>query len=73
MGLVILALAGLTGVAAILIVSGNTHAFSGNHLASAPSRPVSPLDEAERILGSRYAKGEITPDEYSRMISILRR
>jgi uncharacterized membrane protein len=73
MGLAILALAGLTSVAAILIVSGNTHAFSGNHLAPASGRPVSPLDEAERILGGRYARGEITPDEYSRMMSILRR
>jgi len=73
MGLAILALAALTGVAAILIVSGNAHAFSGNHLATTPSRPVSPLDEAERILGGRYARGEITHDEYSRMISILRR
>ncbi len=73
MGLAILALAGLTGVAAILIVSGNSHAFSGNHLATAASRPVSPLDEAERILGGRYARGEITSDEYARMMTILRR
>lgn len=32
----------------------------------------SPLDEAERILAARYARGEITPREYQRMLSILR-
>jgi uncharacterized membrane protein len=37
------------------------------------SRPSSPLDEAERVLSRRYARGAITADEYSRMIAILRR
>lgn len=73
MGLAILTLAALTGVATILIINGHTHAFAGNQLAPIAHRPVSPLDEAERILGSRYANGEITLDEYSRMLTILRR
>lgn len=34
---------------------------------------VSPLDEAERILAKRYARGRITADEYERMTAILRR
>ena len=34
--------------------------------------PRSPLDEAERILTARYASGDITPDEYRRMLTILR-
>jgi uncharacterized membrane protein len=37
------------------------------------SRPASPVDEAERVLSRRYARGAITADEYSRMIAILRR
>lgn len=41
--------------------------------AHAPARAVSPFDEAERILSSRYAKGQITPEEYERMLTVLRR
>jgi len=37
-----------------------------------PATRTSPLDEAERILAARYARGAITPDEYRRMLSILR-
>ncbi len=33
----------------------------------------SPVSEAERILSARYARGEISAPEYSRMLSILRR
>jgi uncharacterized membrane protein len=73
MGLAILTLAALTGVATILIVNGHTHSFVSNQLAPIAHRPISPLDEAERILTARYAKGEITLDEYSRMLAILRR
>jgi len=32
-----------------------------------------PLDEAERILAARYAAGAITPQEYQRMLVILRK
>lgn len=35
--------------------------------------PVSPLDEAERILTQRYVRGTITAQEYERMLVILRR
>lgn len=35
--------------------------------------PLSPLDEAERILASRYARGMITAEEYDRMCAVLRR
>lgn len=33
----------------------------------------SPLDEAQRILARRYARGQITYDEYLRMTALLRR
>jgi uncharacterized membrane protein len=36
------------------------------------SRPVSPVDEAERVLSRRYARGAISADEYDRMMAILR-
>ena len=35
------------------------------------SRPVSAVDEAERVLSRRYAKGAISADEYDRMMAIL--
>jgi uncharacterized membrane protein len=73
MGAAIITLAGLTGIAAVLIIGSQTGVFAGNHGSVIPSVPSSPLDEAERILATRYAKGEITPDEYARMLSILRR
>lgn len=73
MGLAVIALAGLTGVAAVLIIGAQNAVYANTSLSSIPSRPVSPLDEAQRILAGRYANGEITPDEYSRMLSILRR
>ena len=37
------------------------------------SRPSSPVDEAERVLSRRYARGVISADEYDRMMAILRR
>jgi len=36
------------------------------------THPRSPLDEAERILAARYARGEISPQEYQHMLVILR-
>lgn len=40
--------------------------------AHAPSAPRSPFDEAKRILAARYARGDISPQEYRRMLMILR-
>jgi len=37
------------------------------------SHPASPVDEAERVLSRRYARGTISADEYDRMMAILRR
>jgi uncharacterized membrane protein len=36
-------------------------------------RGTSPLDEAERILAHRYARREVSAEEYERMLNILRR
>jgi len=41
--------------------------------ASSLSRPSSAVDEAERVLSRRYARGMISADEYDRMMAILRR
>lgn len=47
---------------------------TGTELAPVTTRrPVSPLDEAERIVAGRYARGEISAEEYQRMLVILRR
>lgn len=43
------------------------------HQSDIPTGPISPLDEAERILAHRYARGQITSDEYDRMLTVLRR
>lgn len=37
------------------------------------SRPASPVDEAERVLSRRYARGAISTSEYQRMMTILHR
>lgn len=37
------------------------------------TKPTTPLDHAERILASRYARGVITAEEYERMLTVLRR
>ncbi len=60
----------LTSLAAIVLFSrGHTLA----HSAYRPATHVaSPVDEAERIIARRYARGEITAEEYDRMLVILR-
>ena len=69
--LTMLAVVSLTAVAAVAIVSTRDGALAG--ATSEHVRTGSPIDEAERILAHRYAKGEITAEEYDRMLSILRR
>ncbi len=74
MYLALVVIAGLTAYAALAVVGRTTGVFAGNAAhATAPARPTSPLDEAERILAHRYAKGEISAEEYERMLVILRR
>lgn len=67
-----LSVIGLTAAMALVIVGQRS-----GQLATAPHTPSirskSPIDEAERILAHRYAKGDITAEEYDRMLSILRR
>jgi len=74
MYLALVAVAGLTAYAALVIIGRTSGVFAGPAtVTSAAGRPTSPLDEAERILAHRYAKGEISPEEYDRMLTILRR
>ena len=65
----IAAIVGATAIVLVLTRHGNAFATS----TPIASHPVSPLDEAERILARRYAQAEITAEEYSRMLAILRR
>lgn len=59
-------------VAAFIVLA--TVALCTPRTAARPSRQESsPLDEAERILARRYSRGEITFDEYERMMTLLRR
>jgi uncharacterized membrane protein len=48
---------------------GNESLATSTH---AVRRGTSPVDEAERLLARRYAKGQINADEYERMLVILR-
>ncbi len=66
-----LAVIGLTAIAGITIMGRR----DGSLAAATPThvRTNSPVDEAERILAHRYAKGEVTAEEYGRMLTILRR
>lgn len=67
-----LSVIGLTAAMALVIVGQRS-----GQLAAAQHAPTlrsrSPIDEAERILAHRYAKGDISAEEYDRMLSILRR
>ena len=65
-----IAITGLTALAAVAIVGHRDGAFAGSHPARI--RSSSPVHEAERILAQRYATGEITAEEYDRMLVILR-
>ncbi|HEY5540583.1 MAG TPA: SHOCT domain-containing protein [Coriobacteriia bacterium] len=70
--LAMFAVTGLTALAAVAIVGHRDGAFVGGQPVRA-ARGTSPVDEAGRILAHRYAKGEITAEEYDRMLMILRR
>jgi uncharacterized membrane protein len=72
MGFAVILLFGLAGLVAMLLVGRQNGVFVG-HGVRIPTHPTSPLDEAERILARRYARGQFTPEEYSRMLVILRR
>jgi uncharacterized membrane protein len=70
--LAMLIVVGLTAVAAVAIVSHGESVLAGARTVS--TKPATtPVDEAERILARRYARGEITAEEYDRMLVILRR
>lgn len=63
---------GLGAIAAMLVIGQHSGVFA-TPSPSLPAHPLSALDEAERILAHRYATGQITPAEYQRMLTILRR
>jgi uncharacterized membrane protein len=67
-----IAVAAFTALVAVAIVGHRDGVFAGNQPVRV-SRRVSPIDEAERIIARRYATGEVTAEEYARMLAILRR
>ena len=73
MGFAFAATAGLVGLATMLALDPKDRVLGLRNVTHLPDRPSSPLDEAERILAARYAKGELTAEEYERMLIILRR
>jgi uncharacterized membrane protein len=70
MGIWIAAAAVLGILVATLLI---TQASRGLEQKASVPVPRSPLDYAERILASRYARNEISADEYGRMLVVLRR
>lgn len=60
-------------VSITLIAAAALAVAAGRAGDRAPAPLRSPLDEAERILARRYARGEITFREYGRMVAVLRR
>ena len=60
----------LTSLAAIVLFS-RSHPLAHSAYRETGHMP-SPVDEAERIIAHRYARGEITAEEYDRMLVILR-
>lgn len=71
MGFALVAACAIAASAVYLVLSRHTNTVTAT--ASGPSRATSPFDEAERILAQRYAKAEITAEEYGRMLAIIRR
>lgn len=62
---------GVLLLAAAFVVGRERNRFAV--AVSALSRPSSAVDEAERVLSRRYARGAVSADEYHRMMAILRR
>lgn len=64
----------VTFVALTIFVVAN-HVEPATYMAGrrGSTAPSSPVDEAERILAKRYARGEISPEQFDRMLVILRR
>ena len=73
MGLAIVLSAALIACLSLALVGRMNGVFADAPTQRIPNESMSPLDEAERIVAYRYAKGEISPDEYVRMLAILRR
>lgn len=64
-------IAAVAAAAVLLYVAGGRHTVRTEPIGR--TVPLSPLDEAERILASRYARGTIDAEEYDRMLAVLRR
>ena len=71
MGFALVAACAIAASAVYLVLARHTGTVTV--AATGTGRTTSPLDEAERILARRYAKAEITAEEYGRMLTIIRR
>ena len=68
-----MALGVFAAIALILAFAWSIAHLQPSRATASAREPISPLDEAERILTARYARGTITAQEYERMLVILRR
>jgi uncharacterized membrane protein len=63
--------------AAVLIVSGFMLIVMASvglsRSAQAARTPRTPLEQAERILAARYARGQLSAQQYQRSVAVLRR
>lgn len=70
MTLVTLASIGLAAFVGLLLASGQRDRLTV--AVNSLSRASSPVDQAEKLLARRYARGSISGEEYHRMMAILR-
>ena len=63
----------LVGIVVLVIWAVRTMGGSGSHHAPQGPPAVRPLDDACSIARTRYAKGEITKEQYEEMCSTLSR
>lgn len=62
----------ITSAALLLLTTAfATIVMTPRHIQPVSQTPATPLDQAELILSRRYARGEITAEQYSRMLVIL--
>ncbi|MDF5757209.1 SHOCT domain-containing protein [Spongiactinospora sp. TRM90649] len=58
--------------AVTLFVRARRRGWKPPFLATATGSPSGPTDAAERLLAERYARGEMSDDEYLQRVSVLK-
>ena len=65
---------GFTMLIAIAVLAFLVYSLNTTHPQASvvQAEPVTPIDEAARIVRARYARGEITAEQYQRILAVLR-